>query len=60
MIKRKSTLKYSPEAVSRVSFNKQIQKDPLKRAKLFAITDKVEIWHCTSIGDTRIARRIHR
>ncbi|MBQ9010115.1 MAG: RloB domain-containing protein, partial [Clostridia bacterium] len=30
---------------SKVSFNKQIQKDPLKRAKSLPITDKVEIWH---------------
>ena len=35
----------APEAGSKVSFNKQIQKDPLKRAKSLAITDKVEIWH---------------
>ena len=32
-------------AASKVSFNKQIQKDPLKRAKSLAITSKVEVWH---------------
>ena len=36
-------INHAPEAESRVSFNKQIQKDPLKRAKSLAITDKVEI-----------------
>ena len=35
----------SPEAECRVSFNCQIQKDPLKRAKSLAVTDRVEIWH---------------
>ena len=35
----------APEAACKVSFNKQIQKDPLKRAKSLVITDKVEIWH---------------
>ena len=33
------------EATGKVSFNKKIQKDPMKRAKSLAITDKVEIWH---------------
>ena len=35
----------SPDAANKVSFNWQIQKNPLKRAKSLAITDKVEIWH---------------
>nr|MCR5625480.1 RloB family protein [Lachnospiraceae bacterium] len=35
----------NPESTSKVSFNKQIQKDPMKRAKSLAITNKVEIWH---------------
>ena len=35
----------NPTADNKVSFNHQIQKNPLKRAKSLAITDKVEIWH---------------
>ena len=35
----------NPAAGSRVSFNCQIQQNPLKRAKSLTITDKVEIWH---------------
>lgn len=32
-------------STSKVSFNRQIQKNPMKRAKSLAITDEVEIWH---------------
>ena len=46
----------APEAVSKVSFNKQIQKDPLKRAKSLAITDKVEIWH---LSDYESSEEVH-
>ena len=44
------------EAVSKVSFNKQIQKDPLKRAKSLAITGKVEIWH---LSDYESSEEVH-
>ncbi len=44
------------EASSKVSFNKQIQKDPLKRAKSLAITSKVEIWH---LSDYESSEEIH-
>ena len=33
------------EASSKVSFDIQVQKDPLKRAKSLAVTGKTEIWH---------------
>ncbi|MCD7766925.1 MAG: RloB family protein [Lachnospiraceae bacterium] len=33
------------EAVYKVSFDAQIQKNPLKRAKSLAVTGKTEIWH---------------
>ena len=46
----------SPEAASKVSFNKQIQKDPLRRAKSLAITDKVEIWH---LSDYESSEEVH-
>ncbi len=46
----------APEAVSKVSFNKQIQKDPLKRAKSLAITGKVEIWH---LSDYESSEEVH-
>ncbi|MCR4651629.1 MAG: RloB family protein [Lachnospiraceae bacterium] len=46
----------SPQAANKVSFNKQIQKDPLKRAKSLAITDKVEIWH---LSDYESSEPIH-
>ncbi len=46
----------SPETENKVSFNKQIQKDPLKRAKSLAITDKVEIWH---ISDYESSEDVH-
>lgn len=46
----------TPEAGKKVSFNKQIQKDPLKRAKSLAITDKVEIWH---LSDYESSEEVH-
>ncbi|WP_406040756.1 RloB family protein [Succinimonas sp.] len=46
----------APEAASKVSFNKQIQKDPLRRAKSLAITDKVEIWH---LSDYESSEEVH-
>ena len=46
----------APKASSKVSFNKQIQKDPLKRAKSLAITDKVEIWH---LSDYESSEEVH-
>ncbi len=46
----------APEAGRKVSFNKQIQKDPLKRAKSLAITDKVEIWH---LSDFESSEAVH-
>lgn len=46
----------APKAVNKVSFNKQIQKDPLKRAKSLAITDKVEIWH---LSDYESSDEVH-
>lgn len=46
----------APEAGSKVSFNKQIQKDPLKRAKSLAIMDKVEIWH---LSDYESSEEVH-
>ena len=46
----------SSEARCKVSFNKQIQKDPLKRAKSLAITDKVEIWH---LSDYESSDEVH-
>lgn len=49
-------INHAPEAESRVSFNKQIQKDPLKRAKSLAITDKVEIWH---LSDYESSEEVH-
>lgn len=33
------------EAACKVSFDIQIQKNPLKRAKSLAVTSKTEIWH---------------
>ena len=45
-----------PKAVNKVSFNKQIQKDPLKRAKSLSITDKVEIWH---LSDYESSDEVH-
>ena len=35
----------TPSSEYNVSFNIQIQKDPLKRAKALPITERVEIWH---------------
>ena len=46
----------APKAACKVSFNKQIQKDPLKRAKSLAITDKVEIWH---LSDYESSDEVH-
>ena len=43
-------------AAKKVSFNKQIQKDPLKRAKCLVITDKVEIWH---LSDYESSDEVH-
>lgn len=43
-------------AAKKVSFNKQIQKDPLKRAKSLVITDKVEIWH---LSDYESSDEVH-
>lgn len=38
-------INHCDEAVYRVSFNCQVQKDPVKRAKSLNITDRVEVWH---------------
>ena len=46
----------SPDAANKVSFNKQIQKDPLKRAKSLPITEKVEIWH---LSDYESSEEVH-
>jgi len=46
----------SPDAANKVSFNKQIQKDPLKRAKSLPITEKVEIWH---LLDYESSEKVH-
>jgi len=46
----------SPDAANKVSFNKQIQKDPLKRAKSLPITEKVEIWH---LSDYESSEKVH-